>query len=60
MEKAKITFENKDGSKKALLTIITKGKGMEIKIIFNPEIKGDSKDFYAQLAAMYMKHLTGA
>lgn len=60
MEESKITFENKDGSKKATMTVtINEDKTMDVDIVFDPEIKTKgNKDTYAILASMFMKQLT--
>lgn len=57
-EKSIITFENQDGSKKAIITVTINEGTMDVDIVFEPEIEAEgNKDIYAIMAAMFMKQL---
>lgn len=60
MEKSIITFENEEKTKKAIVTIsYDNNEGtMDLKLDFDPIVKGDSKELYAMLAGIFVQSLT--
>lgn len=56
MEKVKVTFENEDGSKKAIVSFDLNEKDtMTINCVFEPDISPNDNALYAHLAIDFLQ-----